>query len=172
VRANLALIALSLFPLACAHGDGGKSGSGSGDAPPVIDTPIKHLVRLADMPPELANSSTPAVFEQMLCNRLFEFNQKQVMCADDLKVFIQHKREEAMLGGQEVNMEQILGTLDVPRQVAVTAVKAGDRIMLTVLVQDAKGTPLGRFEKTLKPDGSDVLERATETAIAILKVKQ
>jgi hypothetical protein len=171
VKTRLAVL-LALAPLACAHaGDGGSGSSSSGPPPPVIEHPIKHVVQPATVAPDLTGTSAPAVFEQMLCNRLFEYNGKQVICADDVRVFLEHKREQAMLSGEEVRLDDVLASMDAPRRVSLAAAKSGEAVLVTVLVQDTAGTTLCRVQKTLKADGADAYERATEAAIEILKVK-
>jgi hypothetical protein len=159
---------LALAPLACTHAAGAGA---AGPRPPVIENPIKLMVQPSTLAPELAGVSAPMVFEQMLCNRLFDYNHKQVVCADDVRVFVDHKRQEALLSGQDVSFESLVSTMDVPRRVSLAAARSGEVIMLTIILQDASGATLGRFQKTIKLDGADVFERADEAAIEILGVK-
>ena len=167
MKALLAIV-VALASAACSHGSSGSSPSATA---PVIENPVKHVVQPVTIAPELAGSSAPAVFEQMLCNRMFEYNQKLVMCADDVRVFLEHRREQAMLGGETGQLEDVLASLDAPRRVNLAASKSGESVTMTILLQDAKGVTLARIQKTLKSDGADVYERATEAAIEILKVK-
>lgn len=167
----LALAAACLAP-ACATGG---SSSAKGPAKPAYD--VKDPVRLAlqpvSIPPELEGVPGPSVFEQMLCNKLFELNKKQVICSDEVKVFIENKRQALMLGadGSGSSVEALLESLDAPRRVSLVAAKAGEALVaMTVIVQTKGGKTLERLQFNLKADGGDVLDRVNEAALQIVKI--
>jgi hypothetical protein len=128
---------------------------------------IKHTVLPVSSSPELSGSSLPAIFEQSLCNALFEINDKQVLCPDDLRTFFKVQQERATFGNATVSAEELEESLDAPRKVAINAMRSNTGLAVTVIVQDRGGATLGRFRTDLQEDGSDVAERAAQIAAEI-----
>ncbi|MBI5547060.1 MAG: hypothetical protein HY901_24535 [Deltaproteobacteria bacterium] len=151
---------------ACAHGGGSSSAART----LVIPNPVRHALQPIKVAPELAESSAPAVFETSLCNRMFEYNKGLMMCADSVRAILEHQQQAAVLGNAPFSLETAYEMLDAPRRVDITAQKAGDRVSLTVALLQGDKT-LARFQYLLKPDASDVLERAEEAAIAVLETR-
>jgi hypothetical protein len=167
----VALAAGFLLSACATTGSGSKSEPAKTETYEVAD-PIRLALQPVSIPPELEGGSTaPQMFETMLCNRLFALNKGQVMCADAVKAFIETKRQNLVLGsGEESSMDALLQNLDAPRRASLVAAKAGDVVVVTVIVQDKGGTTLDRFDVSLKLDGADLLQRADEAALKIVKI--
>ncbi len=164
-----ALAALS----ACAGGGGSTKKSEPAKAQDFeVADPVKLALQPVSVPPELKSfSSAPENFETVLCNRLFKLNKGQIMCADAVKAFIETKRMTLVMGSDEdSSMEALLKNLDAPRRISLVGSRAGDGVLLTVIVHDGNGNTLDRFEVKLQQDGGDVFERADEAALRIVQL--
>lgn len=118
-----------------------------------------------------ADEPVVAIFEQTLCSQLFELNDKQVVCGDDMKTMIAVHRDRAILSGGaggELSLEDLQKSFEAPRRLAVRFAKSGAVPVFSTLVQGNSGGALGRFETKVKADGSDVLERCRELAAQVL----
>ncbi|MGC4113476.1 MAG: hypothetical protein QM765_02155 [Myxococcales bacterium] len=167
----IVLAATATLLLSSCATSGGSTKADSKPETVEVANPIRLALQPVDIPQELEGCAAPAVFEQTLCNRLFELNKKQVMCADEVKVFIENKRQGLVLGsGEDTSMDAVLASLDAPRHVNLIAAKAGEAVAMTILVQDKAGKTLDRFQMNLKADGADVFERANEAAVRIVKI--
>jgi hypothetical protein len=162
--AVLALAALGLA--ACAHESGRPT---TAAARPVIANPIKLAVKSVTVSDGL-DPSLPGVFEQQLCNKLFEYNGKLVICPDQIKALMDNRRDLALLGNDNEAVD-LPSDVDAPRVVNLQAAKAGEKVLITVIVDDRAGATLLRFSTSLNRDGSDLVERADEAAIQVLGIK-
>jgi hypothetical protein len=118
-----------------------------------------------------ADEPVVAIFEQTLCSQLFELNDKQVVCGDDMKTMIAAHRDRAILTGGTSDgqpLEELQKSFEAPRRLAVRFAKSGGVPVFSTLVQGREGAALGRFETRVKADGSDVLERCRELASQVL----
>ncbi len=153
---RLSLLSLALAA-ACAHGS-------SGSAPSGVANRIKHAVPEVVVVAGLEGSSVPQVFEQTFCSALFDLNDKQVTCSDDMRAFVRIQKEKALLGAQAVSAQETEQILDAPRKVELKAEPANGKIALAVTVQDDKGTVLLRFVEELDAQGGDLSEKARDAA--------
>lgn len=168
MRRQLAALA-ALGIAACAHG-GGASGDAD-PAPALAGAPVRTALQPMTVGADLAETSIHTVFEQLLCNRLFDLNQKEVVCPDQISVVLENARQRAVIGGEAPTLEAIMATMDAPRRVGLAASRVGENVMVSILVQDAKGVTLGRSQVVLRPDGKDLGERVEEAARSILQPK-
>lgn len=168
MKRHLAALA-ALAIAACAHGEGASTDKRT--APALVGPPVRTALQPMTVGADMASSSIHTVFEQLLCNRLFDLNQKEVVCPDQINVVLENSRQRAVIGGEVPTLEAILATMDAPRRVGLSASKVGENVMVSILVQDAKGATLGRSQVVLKPDGSDLGDRVEEAALAILQPK-
>lgn len=168
----LALSCAALALAACSTP--GSAASGSGGEYPKIDKPMKYVIQPMIVPKELAEVSAVNMFSSQLCTELFAHNDKQVMCAEDLKQALEQQRQHLVLGGmnaEEFTLEALVNGMDAPRRVSMTAAKIGDNIAVTGIVNAKEGNVVGRFTVQLKGDGADLFDRVREAAILILKAR-
>ena len=170
MRRPLLLPAAAALALgACAH-----AGSKRAEAePPAIEVtnPIRHAVSRITYAPGFAGADLASAFEQLFCNRLFNLNKHQAICADEVQAYIEAKRQAAMLSGAGESVEALYASLDAPRRVDLSATQTGEDVAITLIVQDRGGATLGRLQVVVKKDGSDLPQRANEAAIEVLKLK-
>jgi hypothetical protein len=159
--------ALALSAAACCHAQ-----QPAEKAPPVAANGIKHAVRPIDLASELASDSIPSVFEQVFCSAMFELNDKQVICADQVRAFMSYQRDRAMAGGEAMSVEQVARSFEAPREVVMSAGPSGDKIVVSAVVVDANGAALARFQTLLARDGGNLTEKARELAAQVVSVPQ
>ncbi len=139
--------------------------------PPVIDRPVRHMLTDISLASDMAGVVSPLLFESSLCSKLFEYNKKQVSCPDELRALLQAQRDRAVVGATEgTELEALMSSQHFQRRVSLSAAKAGADVVVTVLVQDAKGNAVGRFQLGLASDGADVMDKAHEAAVQILSI--
>jgi hypothetical protein len=162
----LAVLSALLALPACSH----SQKTGVDPAAGVQANLLKHSVRPIELSPELESASVPTVFEQVFCSAMFELNDKQVVCSDQVKAFIQFQSERATTSGESMSMEEVAKAFDAPREVVMTAGLSGEVIVLTAVVLDREANALGRFQANLAKDGGDVSARARELAAQIVSL--
>jgi len=161
----LAFLCLTIALLGCA-----TTGGPAVEKPPVIDKPLRHLLTATTVSPELAGKAGPQIFESSLCAKLFDYNKQHVTCADEMRVLLAAQRDRTVLGDPGAENLTLLEPQNYPRRISLSAAKAGEAMVITILVQNGAGETLGRFQVPMASDGSDVMERAASAAIQILKI--
>lgn len=159
------VVALVLALAGCA------SSGGSARKPPVVDRPVRHLLTEISLAPDMAGVVSPLLFESSLCSKLFEYNKQLVSCPDELRALLQAQRDRAAVGATEATeLEALMASQHYQRRVSLSAAKAASDVVVTVLVQDAKGNAVGRFQLSLASDGADVMDKAHDAAVQILSI--
>jgi hypothetical protein len=160
----LPMLALALS--ACSHSKGAEVGASAAVEP----NGIKHMVRPIEVAPGLEANPVPAVFEQVLCSALFERNDKQVVCADQIRAFVGYQRERETTTGTSMSIEEIAKVFETPRDVVLSTGVSGESVLVNAVVVDRSGNALGRFQVRLARDGADVTERADELAAQVVSL--
>ncbi|MGI5862110.1 MAG: hypothetical protein ACOX6T_08625 [Myxococcales bacterium] len=160
--AFIPVLALALG--ACSHSKGAELAT----SPAVAPNGVKHMARPIEVAPGLEGSSVPAVFEQVFCSAMFERNDKQVVCPDQIRAFVAYQRERGAATGESMSIEEIAKAFETPRDVILSAGLSGDVVLVNAAVVDRSGNALGRFQVKLAHDGADVTERAAELAAQVV----
>jgi len=130
---------------------------------------IKHAVQPMSVAGDV-DSALPAVFEQAFCGALFDFNDKNVICPEDVRAYIQVEREKSAFGNEERSLEAIAESFSAPRIVALNAAGAGELVLFSAVVQTDKGQTLDRFEVSCSKTGRECLDRARELAAKVATI--
>ena len=145
----------------------GSSSAGKGPtAPRVKANGVKHAILPMRPGPDLAETALPAAFEGLFCTALFNLNDKQVACAEDVRTILRHDANQAMMGSldDDTTLAKASAMLDAPRVVALQALGAGpERVAITAQVQATGGRVLGRFQVYLKRSGEDAAATLIDT---------
>lgn len=159
------LIGCGLLLGACASTSSTGSAAPSADASPKL----KHVVVPMTTAPELAQHPVVGAFERVFCSELFALNDRQVVCADDIRTMLRIEQEKAALGGGDpLGIEAIERMAQAPRRIALSAGLVGRNIRIDAVLQDEAGQPLHRDQVEVGYSGEDVAERARELAARLL----
>ncbi len=155
---------LSTLLVACSHGAAGTGAAAArGNA-------VKIALREITAAPELEGNAVPAVFEQSLCNAIFEQNDHQVVCPDDARAYLKAQREAALLGGPSASLLEANALLAAPRALSLSASGRAGKVLITGLLVDGGGRQLRRFEMDVAADGHDLTDRARALAAEVIAV--
>jgi hypothetical protein len=168
-RALLFAAGAGILALGCSHAQ--PSPESESPAPrQVRPSGVRYAVLPIEISAELKNSSLPDMFEQLFCSTVFSINDRQVVCSDQVRLFLQHQRESAIASGAVPDVEASLANFDAPRRVLLTASAAGEEVVIAATVVDSSGDALGRFHVSLRKDGADVAPRAEELAAQVVGI--